>query len=124
MKLSRKEFDRIVKRAIRRIPEEIRSHLNNILISVQRRPSPELLKDLGIPPDETLFGVFEGTPLAERSITEPPLFPDTIVLFEAPLLEACATIQELEDEIEITVVHEVAHFFGFSEADLAGLGYE
>lgn len=123
MNLSRKEFDRIVKRSIRRIPEEIRSHLDNILISVQRRPSPQMLEEMGIPPDETLFGIFEGTPLGERSATEPPLFPDTIILFEEPLLEVCESVQELEDEIEVTVAHEVAHFLGFSEEDLERLGY-
>jgi len=123
MNLNRKEFDRIVKRAVDRIPEEIRSHLNNILISVRRRPSPELLEEMGLAPDETLFGIFEGTPLVERSVTEPPLYPDTIILFEEPLLEVCGSLEELENEIEITVVHEVAHFLGFSEADLARLGY-
>jgi predicted Zn-dependent protease with MMP-like domain len=123
MNISNKEFDRIVMRAIRSTPKEIRNHLNNILISVQKRPSPELLEELGIPADETLFGVFQGTPLVERSATEPPLMPDTIFLFQEPLLEACASIEELEKEIEITVVHELAHFLGFSEEDLAELGY-
>jgi predicted Zn-dependent protease with MMP-like domain len=123
MNISNKEFDRIVMRAIRSTPKEIRNHLNNILISVQKRPSPELLEELGIPADETLFGVFQGTPLVERSATEPSLMPDTIFLFQEPLLEACASIEELEKEIEITVVHELAHFLGFSEEDLAELGY-
>ncbi len=110
-------------RAIRRIPEEIRNHLDNLLISVQKRPSPELLEELGIPADETLFGVFQGTPLVERSVMDGPLFPDTIFLFQEPLLEVCANVEELEKEIEITVVHELAHFLGFSEEDLAELGY-
>jgi predicted Zn-dependent protease with MMP-like domain len=123
MNVSRKEFDRIVMRAIRRIPEEIRNHLDNLLISVQKRPSPELLEELGIPADETLFGVFQGTPLVERSVMDGPLFPDTIFLFQEPLLEVCANVEELEKEIEITVVHELAHFLGFSEEDLAELGY-
>lgn len=123
MNVSRKEFDRIVMRAIHRIPEEIRNHLDNILISVRKRPSPELLDEMGIPADETLFGVFQGISLAERSVTEPPLFPDTILLFQEPLLDACASIEELEAEIEITVAHELAHFLGFSEEDLEKLGY-
>ena len=123
MNLSRKEFDRIVKQAIRRIPEEIRSRLEHILITVQRRPSPELLAEMDIPPDETIFGIFQGTPLVDRSAMEPPLYPDTIILFQEPLLELCRSVEELEEEIEITVVHEVAHFFGFSEEDLAKLGY-
>jgi len=124
MKLSKKDFDRVVKRAIRRIPEEIRRHLDNILISVQDRPSPELLEEMDMPPDEPLLGVFQGVPLTERTVTSPPLFPDTIVLFQEPLEAWAESMEELEKEIEITVVHEVAHFLGMSEEKLAELGYE
>jgi predicted Zn-dependent protease with MMP-like domain len=124
MKLSKKDFDRVVKRAILRIPEEIRRHLDNILISVQDRPSPELLEEMDMPPDEPLLGVFQGVPLTERTVTSPPLFPDTIVLFQEPLEEWAESVEELEEEIEITVVHEVAHFLGMSEEKLAELGYE
>jgi predicted Zn-dependent protease with MMP-like domain len=124
MKLSEEEFDSIVKKAIRRIPSEIREHLDNMVISVRKRPSKKMLREMGLPPDETLFGVFEGVPLTERAITEPPLYPDTILIFQEPLEEACETAEELEEEIEITVVHEVAHFVGMSEERLAELGYE
>jgi predicted Zn-dependent protease with MMP-like domain len=123
MRLSNKEFDRIVKHAIRRIPVEIRRHLENILITVQQRPAPEMLEEMGYPPDEPLLGVYWGVPLNERSAAEPPLYPDTIYIFKAPLEEMCETIEELEEEIEITVAHEVAHFLGMSEEELAALGY-
>jgi predicted Zn-dependent protease with MMP-like domain len=124
MKLSEEEFDRIVKRAIRRVPTEIRQHLDNIVISVRKHPSKKMLREMGIPSDEELFGVFEGVPLIERSVTSPPLFPDTILLFQEPLEQACETDEEIEEEIEITVVHEVAHFLGMSEERLAELGYD
>lgn len=124
MKLGNREFDRIVKKAIARIPEEIRLHLDNILITVQKRPDPAMLEEMGYPPDEPILGVYWGVPLSERSVGEPPLYPDTIFIFKEPLEEMCTTREELEDEIEITVVHEVAHFLGMSEERLAELGYE
>jgi predicted Zn-dependent protease with MMP-like domain len=65
-----------------------------------------------------------GTSLQDRSATAPPLYPDTILIFQEPLEQLCATMAELEDEIEVTVVHEVAHFFGISEEKLAEFGYE
>ena len=71
-----------------------------------------------------LLGLFQGVPLIERSVTSPPLFPDTIFLFQEPLEEMCETIEELEEQIEITVVHEVAHYIGMDEERLAELGYE
>ncbi len=124
MKISNKEFDRVVQQAIGRIPEEIRRHLDNILITVQKRPSPEMLDEMGYPPDEPLLGIYWGVPLNERTVAEPPLYPDTIFIFKEPLEEMCATREELEEEIEITVAHEVAHFLGMSEERLAELGYE
>ena len=123
MKLSSAEFDKIVKRAIERIPEEIRSHLDNVMISVRRRPSTEMMREMGLKSENDLLGLFEGVPLTERSITTPPLFPDTIFLFQDALEQICETIEDLEEQIEITVVHEVAHFVGMDEERLADLGY-
>jgi predicted Zn-dependent protease with MMP-like domain len=124
MKLSEKDFDRIVKKVIRNIPQEIQQYLDNIVISVKKRPSNEMLQEMGLSPEEPLLGVYDGVSLMDRSVTSPPLFPDSIILFQEPLEEMCETIQELEDEIEITVVHEVAHFVGISEERLEELGYD
>jgi predicted Zn-dependent protease with MMP-like domain len=123
MKLSEKDFDRIVKKAIRSIPEEIQQYLDNIVISVKKRPSKKMLQEMGLSPEEPLLGVYDGVSLMDRSATSPPLFPDSIILFQEPLEEMCETIQELEEEIEITVVHEVAHFVGISDERLEELGY-
>jgi len=62
-------------------------------------------------------------PLPERSATAPPLFPDEILIFREPLERCCRSAAELVEEIEITVVHEVAHYLGFDEDQLADLGY-
>jgi predicted Zn-dependent protease with MMP-like domain len=123
MKLSQEEFDRIVKRAIRRISPEIRQHLKNVVISVRERPTRKMLREMGLESDELLLGVYRGVSLIKRSVTSPPLFPDTIILFQEPLEEACETKEKLEKQIEITVVHEVAHFVGISEERLEELGY-
>jgi len=123
MKLGEMEFDRIVNLALERIPPEIKDRMANIVISVQRRPSPELIEDMGVPPGETLFGIFDGVPLSDRSVMDPPLYPDTILIFQEPLEEACGSPEELEEEIEITVVHEVAHYLGMDEQELEALGY-
>ncbi|MHB8909169.1 MAG: metallopeptidase family protein [Syntrophales bacterium] len=125
MNLNRKEFDRAVRRAYSRIPEEIRGRMGNVVLIVKRRPSRELLKEMGYPPDEPLLGLYEGSALAEHSFfAPPPLQPDTITIFQEPLEEMCESLAELEREIEITVVHEVAHFLGIGEERLEELGYE
>lgn len=122
-RLSPEAFARLVEQAIARIPASIRSHLDNILISVQQRPAADILEDLGLSPDEPLFGVYSGIPLIERSAVEPPLYPDTIFIFQEPLENACTTREQLIEEIEITVVHEIAHLVGFTDAELEDMGY-
>lgn len=124
MKLSDRAFAGIIHKALDRIPAEISAHLENVAITVEKRPSLELLEEMGLPPDEVLFGVYQGESLTEQSLTYPPLYPDSIILFKEPLEDACETIEELIEEIEITVVHEVAHFFGIGEERLVELGYE
>jgi predicted Zn-dependent protease with MMP-like domain len=123
IRLSAEEFDNIVKQAIERIPMEMRRYLENILITVQQRPSAEMLAELDLSPEDMLFGIYWGVPLTERSVIDPPLYPDTIFLFQESLEAACATLDELIEEIEITVAHEIAHALGMTDEELDDLGY-
>jgi len=124
MKLNPKEFDRAVRRAFNRIPAEIRDRMENVVLTVKKRPTQEMVEEMGYPPDEPLLGLYEGASLQEHSFfAPPPLHPDTIFIFQEPLEEMCGSLAELEREIEITVVHEVAHFLGISEERLEELGY-
>jgi predicted Zn-dependent protease with MMP-like domain len=123
MKLSAKAFDKAVERAIGGIPEEIRRHLDNVLITVRKRPTSEMLEELGFPPGEEPLGFYWGSSLAERSVFSPMNYPDTIFIFQEPLEYMCDTEEELEEQIKITVIHEVAHFLGIDEDRLDELGY-
>ncbi len=124
MKLSRKEFDKAVRRVYDRIPAEIRERMGDVALTVRSRPDPRMLEEMGYPPDEPLLGLYDGVSLAEHSFfSPPPLHPDRIYIFQEPLEEMCETLAELEREIEITVVHEVAHFLGIGEERLEELGY-
>jgi predicted Zn-dependent protease with MMP-like domain len=123
MKLNQKEFDRAVRHAIDRIPDEIREHLKNVVITVRKRPSREMLDELGMTAADPPLGLYQGASLMERSVFAPPLYPDTIFIFQEPLERMCDTLEELEQEIEITVVHEIAHFLGIEDDRLVELGY-
>ena len=123
MRISEREFDLAVQKAIDRLPGEIKEHLDNIVISVLPHPSSDMIDELDLDPGRELLGLFRGVPLIERSIVTPPLYPDTIFLFQDALERMCRTREELEEQIEITVVHEVAHYVGMSEERLVELGY-
>ena len=115
-------FEKLVAQAIKKLPTEFREKLENVAVIVEDRPSAELLEEMEVPPGDTLFGLYEGTPLTERGF-QTPLHPDRIWIFQAPIEEECETEEEIIEEIETTIVHEVAHFFGLDDDYLEDLGY-
>lgn len=110
--------------ALETIPEPIRARMDNIDVVIDDAPSDDQLAALDLEPDELLFGLYEGTPLIERGITADPLMPDKITIFRRAFEAACDTEEEITEEVRRTVVHEVAHHFGFDEDKLADLGYD
>jgi predicted Zn-dependent protease with MMP-like domain len=115
-----KQFERLVEAALRTLPPEIHAMLDNIEIVLADEPTPAQLA--GWEDDEgELLGLYEGTPLTERSSYSLPL-PDKITIFIGPLERSCATREEMADEVRITVLHEIAHHFGIEEDRLDELG--
>ncbi len=80
--------------------------------------------ELGIPPDDTLYGFYHGVPLPERSVQDSGLLPDKISVYRGPLVEDFPDRNELGRQIRITLLHEIGHYFGMDEEELSRLGYE
>ena len=113
-----------VARLIDRLPRQVREQLRNIEFVVEDRPSRELLLDEELDPEaDTIYGLYQGVPLPERSSLDPPLLPDKITIFAEPLLQDFPDLDELREEIRLTVLHEIAHYFGMDEEELEDLGY-
>lgn len=111
-------FNRLVARALRLLPARFRSRLSNVAVVVEEEPTPAELAMAGVGPDGTLFGLYIGVPLTERTTAYGMVLPDRIVIYRRPLLDACQTERELVREVRQTVLHEIAHHFGLSDADL------
>lgn len=119
----KKRFEQLVTDALRTIPSELRRALDNIAVTVDDEPTAAQLAELEMEPDELLFGLYQGTPLPERSPLQPYSLPDVITIFRRPLEEACDSEAEITEEIRLTVIHEIAHYFGIDEDRLADMGY-
>ena len=118
------EIRKQVLQVIEKLPRQFREQLDNVEIVVEHRPSDELLRAEGLDPrHDTLYGIYEGVPLLERSLLDPPLLPDKITIFAEPLLEDFLDPQELREEIRLTVIHEIAHYFGMDDDEIEDLGY-
>ena len=111
-------FHRLVARALRSLPSEFRRRLANVAIVVEEEPNPEDIARLGLPPGETVFGLYLGIPLTERSSGYGMVLPDRIAIYRRPLEEACRTERDLIREIRRTLAHELAHHFGLTDEDL------
>jgi predicted Zn-dependent protease with MMP-like domain len=113
VEMTTEEFERLVAEALDTVPDELLAMIDNCVVVVEDAP----------PPGEDLLGVYEGTPLTERGDTYAGVLPDRIVVFRLPTLAICDTVDDVVDEVHITVVHEIAHHFGIDDDRLHALGY-
>ena len=118
--LSERKFLSLVRRAYRQVPPSMKRALRNLDIVVEEWPSPDDLESVG--EGQTLLGLYTGVPLTDREGPEPPL-PDCITIFRQPIMQSCASEEEAEKEIQITLLHEIGHYLGMTEEDLHRLGY-
>ena len=106
-------FDDHVRAALDELPPHLAAALTNVAVVVEAEN----------PDDPDLFGLYHGVPLPERGDMA-GMPPDTISIYRIPLEESFPDPDELRDEIRITVLHELAHYFGLDEDRLAELGYD
>jgi predicted Zn-dependent protease with MMP-like domain len=119
--MKRQHFARLVEEALTTIPRRFRKAVRNVAVIVEDDPSPELLDEMGIDPPDTLFGLYQGTPLPERGWAHGNAEPDRIVIFQGPIEEACDDEDEIVVTIGETVIHEFGHYFGLSEDEIEAI---
>lgn len=119
--MNRAEFEAVVQTAVESLPPAFAERLENVAIVVRPEATAEDLDDAGLERDEELFGLYVGVPLTDRAGYNLVL-PDRILIFQGPH-ERHFEPGELVDQIQRTVVHEIAHYFGISDERLHELGY-
>ena len=116
--MTRAEFERLVVEAVMLIPKRFRREMKNLALVVEEEPSRELLEDMEIEPPDSLYGLYQGTPLPERDWGHGNTLPDCITLFQRPIEEDCDDEDEIRAAIGETLIHEVGHYFGLSEEEI------
>ena len=119
--VKKQDFYEMVEGALERLPPDLAELLDNVAIVVDDWPGYSTPLVAG-GAEETLYGLYEGVPLTERGAGYYGFLPDKITIFRGPLERDFAT-QALEEQVRITVVHEIAHYFGFDEERLEELGW-
>ena len=115
--MDRPAFEKLVEKALERLPKKFKKKLQNIMIEIEDRPAREVLDDMGIE-SGTLFGLYQGVPLTEREWNFGNVLPDRIIIYQEPIELAASSSEEIEEIVLDTVVHEIGHYFGFDDSEL------
>lgn len=118
-RLTLEEFESVAEAALAELPQEHLTWLSNVAILIADRPSQAMVAG-GI--DPRILGLYHGVPLKDRSVSFGAPYADTIHLFSANLERVATTRDALLERIRIVVLHETAHFFGWTEAQLRRMG--
>jgi predicted Zn-dependent protease with MMP-like domain len=122
--ISTQRFEELVEEALDSIPDEFWAVVDNLAVTVAEWPSQAQLYSVGVGPGGLLLGLYEGVPLTERSSHYGLVAPDKVTIFRGPILRVCPPDDEdaVRRQVRRTVLHEVAHHFGISDARLHELG--
>lgn len=107
-----KTFEKLVADGIDNIPPKYAKHIKNLAFVVEDEPTQEQRQKLKLHPNQTLFGLYEGVPLTGRSGNYNLVLPDKITIFKKPIESSANGLQELKKQINQTIWHEVAHYYG------------
>jgi predicted Zn-dependent protease with MMP-like domain len=116
--MKRDGFAQLVEEALQEIPRRFRKAMKNVAVIIEDEPSPEILEEMEIEPPDTLFGLYQGTPLTERRWDYGNALPDRISIYQGPIEDSCEDEEEIRDCVAETVIHEFGHYFGMSEEEI------
>lgn len=111
IEVSDEQFQALIDQALSELPGEHAKNIKNVAILYEDYPTPEQRERTKLRHDQTLLGLYEGTPLSQRQgLTR--LLPDKITLFKGPLTQRANSPAELKEQIKHTLWHEIAHYYG------------
>lgn len=117
--MNRKAFERLVDQSVKGLPGHFRELMGNVAFLVEEWPDDDTLDEMEIESPYDLLGLYRGVPLEERGFAYGNQLPDTIFLYQAPIEAWCEdTGEDIADVIKETVIHEVGHFFSFSDEEM------
>ena len=116
--MTRERFTDLVEDALREIPRRFRDAMKNVAVVVEDEPPPHVLEEMEVEPGDSLFGLYQGTPLTERGWGYGNTLPDRISIYQLPIEDACEDDDEIRDCVAETVIHEFGHYFGLSEEEI------
>jgi len=119
--VTRREFEGLVERALRTLPRHFKDKIANVAVVVEDWADDETLREVGIEPPDTLYGLYRGIDLTRRDSSYGNVLPDTIHIYQGPVEEDCADDAEMAELVRDTVIHEIGHYFGLDDDTMEGI---
>ncbi|MBF4571011.1 metallopeptidase family protein [Herbiconiux sp. VKM Ac-1786] len=114
LEMTADDFEALVGDELDQLPDDMLDGLDNVVFVVDDRPEDGSLD---------LLGLYDGVAVTERGQYGFGEMPDRITLYREPLLAICEDVEELRDQVHVTLVHEIAHYYGIDDAKLHELGW-
>jgi len=119
--MTRKQFEALVERALRKLPRDFKARLSNVAVVVEDWADDATLEEMGIEPPDTLYGLYRGIDLTQRDTSYGNVLPDTIHIYQRPIEEDCDDEEEMAELVRDVVIHEVGHYFGLDDETMEGI---
>ncbi len=112
--MTRERFTKVAEEVLDSLPQEFRSRIRNVAVLVEDLPAHQRSPQQG----RLLLGLFHGVPTTKKSVFDMPTGPDHIVLYQKNIEAVCSSDAEVCEQIRLTVIHELGHYFGLDEEQL------
>ena len=119
--MTRTEFEALVDRALARLPRRFKKKIENVAVVVEDWADDDTLREMGLEPPDTLYGLYRGIDLTRRDSGYGNVLPDTIHIYQGPIEEDCEDPEEMADLVLDVVIHEVGHYFGLDDDTMEGI---
>jgi predicted Zn-dependent protease with MMP-like domain len=121
--MERQHFTRLVEEALDRLPAQFTTRMDNVVVLVEDLPAEQITRrhaprPRSMRPKTLVLGVFEGIPATQRSVFDLSIGPARIVLYQKNIEAVCSSDEEIREQVLLTVMHEIGHYFGMDEDQL------
>ena len=117
--VSPEEFETLVRKAVGRLPSSYRRLLDNISVVVEEKPSRDVLDEMELESEDDLLGLYTGTSKGGESFFDPAgHLPARVIIYRGPIMRICRTKDEVIEEVQDTVAHEIGHHFGLDDDEM------
>ena len=116
--MKKEKFEKLVEEALVDLPKEFKKLIKNLVVIVENEAHPEAYRQTGTHPFSRILGTYHGIPFKHRGPYYGNYPPDVIAIYQKPIEEICFTEEEIKKEVRKVVIHEIGHYFGFSDNEM------